>query len=208
MTTEQGVLWQNQTQILLIGRDDIAALATTTKNIGPESPYYIYSNIERVALGTEFLNTCTVSTEVTATVNSTDATSVSTYGIYGGTLATVDYTATQATGSASWQVFSRSDPTAITFTVQTDTGTSSNVSDIIKNLWKTAPELYYIVFYRKPGNSALIQYLCQMQGFSMSISPEVTEFTFYLAPASFTGVFTLNSNVFGILDQNILSFSW
>ena len=208
MTTEQGVLWQNQTQILLIGRDDIAALATTTKNIGPESPYYIYSNIERVALGTEFLNTCTVSTEVTATVNSTDATSVSTYGIYGGTLATVDYTATQATGSASWQVFSRSDPTALTFTVQTDTGTSSDVSDIVKNLWKVSPELYYIVFYRKPGSSALIQYLCQMQGFSMSISPEVTEFTFYLAPASFTGVFTLNSAVFGILDQNILSFSW
>jgi len=105
-------------------------------------------------------------------------------------------------------VFSRSDPTALTFTVQTDTGTSSDVSDIVKNLWQAAPALYYIVCYGKPGSNTLIQYLCQMQGFSMSISPEVTEFTFNLAPASFTGVFTLNSNVFGILDQNILSFSW
>jgi len=85
---------------------------------------------------------------------------------------------------------------------------ASNVNEIIRRLWKASPELFAFVFYRKPGNSALIQYLCQFQGFSLYTTPAETTFTFSLAPASFTGVFTLNSNVFGILDQNILSFSW
>jgi len=208
MVTEQGILWQNQTQILLIGRDNIAALATSTISLGPESPYYTYTNIKRIALGTDFLNTSTVSTEVTAAVNSTDATSVSTYGTYGGTLSTVDYNLTQATGSASWQVFSRSDPTSITFSIDMTSANSSNCSDIIKRLWKASPELFCFVFYRKPGSATLIQYLCQFQGFSMYVTPALTNFTFSLAPASFTGVFTLDSNVFGVLDQNILSFSW
>jgi len=208
MVTEQGILWQNQTQILLIGRDDIAALATSTISLGPESPYYTYTNIKRIALGTDFLNSCTVSTEVTAAVNSTDATSVSTYGTYGGTLSTVDYDLTQATGSAAWQVFSRSDPTSIVFSIDMTSANSSNCADVIKRLWKASPELFCFVFYRKPGSPNLIQYLCQFQGFSMYITPALTTFTFSLAPASFTGVFTLNSNVFGILDQNILSFSW
>ena len=208
MVTEQGILWQNQTQILLIGRDDIAALATSTISLGPESPYYTYTNIKRIALGTDFLNSSTVSTEVTAAVNSTDATSVSTYGTYGGTLSTVDYNLTQATGSASWQVFSRSDPTSITFSIDMTSANSSNCADVIKRLWKASPELFCFVFYRKPGSGTLIQYLCQFQGFSMYITPALTTFTFSLAPASFTGVFTLNSNVFGVLDQNILSFSW
>lgn len=208
MVTEQGIVWQNQTQILLIGRDDIAALATSTISLGPESPYYSYQNIRRLALGTDFLNTCTVSTEVTAQANSTDAASVSTYGTYGGTLSTVDYNLTQATGSASWQVFSRSDPTSITFTVDMTSASSSNCADVIKRLWKASPELFAFVFYRKPGSSNLIQYLCQIQGFSMYVTPALTTFTFSLAPASFTGVFTLNSNVFGVLDQNILSFTW
>ena len=208
MVTEQGIVWQNQTQILLIGRDDIAGLATSTISLGPESPYYTYTDIKRIALGTDFLNTSTVSTEVTAAVNSTDATSVSTYGTYGGTLSTVDYNLTQAAGSASWQVFSRSDPTSITFSVNMTSANSSNCSDVIKRLWKESPELFCFVFYRKPGSATLIQYLCQFQGFSMYVTPALTTFTFSLAPASFTGVFTLNSNVFGILDQNILSFSW
>ena len=208
MVTEQGIVWQNQTQILLIGRDDIAALATSTISLGPESPYYTYTNIKRIALGTDFLNTSTVSTEVTAAVNSTDATSVSTYGTYGGTLSTVDYNLTQAAGSASWQVFSRSDPTSIVFSVDMTSANSSNCADVIKRLWKESPELFCFVFYRKPGSSNLIQYLCQFQGFSMYVTPALTTFTFSLAPASFTGVFTLDSNVFGVLDQNILSFSW
>lgn len=208
MVTEQGIVWQNQTQILLIGRDDIAALATSTISLGPESPYYTYTDIKRIALGTDFLNTSTVSTEVTAAVNSTDAASVSTYGTYGGTLSTVDYNLTQATGSASWQVFSRSDPTSITFSIDMTSANSSNCADVIKRLWKESPELFCFVFYRKPGSATLIQYLCQFQGFSMYVTPALTTFTFSLAPASFTGVFTLNSNVFGILDQNILSFSW
>jgi hypothetical protein len=208
MVTEQGIVWQNRTQILLIGRDDIAALATSTISLGPESPYYTYTNIKRIALGTDFLNTSTVSTEVTAAVNSTDAASVSTYGTYGGTLSTVDYNLTQATGSASWQVFSRSDPTSIVFSVDMTSANSSNCADVIKRLWKESPELFCFVFYRKPGSGNLIQYLCQFQGFSMYVTPALTTFTFSLAPASFTGVFTLNSNVFGVLDQNILSFSW
>ena len=208
MVTEQGIVWQNRTQILLIGRDDIAALATSTISLGPESPYYTYTNIKRIALGTDFLNTSTVSTEVTAAVNSTDAASVSTYGTYGGTLSTVDYNLTQAAGSASWQVFSRSDPTSIVFSVDMTSANSSNCADVIKRLWKESPELFCFVFYRKPGSATLIQYLCQFQGFSMYVTPALTTFTFSLAPASFTGVFTLDSNVFGVLDQNILSFSW
>ena len=208
MVTEQGIVWQNQTQILLIGRDDIASLATSTIDLGPESPYYSYTDIQRIALGTDFLNTVTVSPEGLDAVGSTDAASVLAYDIYGGTLATVDYNATQATGSASWQVFSRSDPTQLTFTITMTSMAASNVNEIIRRLWKASPELFAFVFYRKPGNSALIQYLCQFQGFSLYTTPAETTFTFSLAPASFTGVFTLNSNVFGILDQNILSFSW
>ena len=208
MVTEQGIVWQNQTQILLIGRDNIAGLATSTISLGPESPYYSYTDIQRIALGTDFLNTVTVSPEGLDAVNSTDAASVLAYDIYGGTLATVDYNATQATGSAAWQVFSRSDPTQITFTVTMTSMAATNVNEIVRRLWKASPELFAFVFYRKPGNSALIQYLCQFQGFSFYTTPAETVFTFYLSPASFTGVFTLDSNVFGVLDQNILSFSW
>ena len=208
MVTEQGILWQNQTQMVLIGRDDIASLATSTIDLGPESPYYSYTDIQRIALGTDFLNSVTVSAEGLDAVNSTDAASVLAYDIYGGTLSTVDFDATQQTGSAAWQVFSRSDPTQLTFTITMTSMAATDVNEIVRRLWQASPELFAFVYYRKPGDATLIQYLCQFQGFSLYTTPAETTFTFNLAPASFTGVFTLDSNVFGILDQNILSFSW
>jgi hypothetical protein len=79
-----------------------------------------YSSIERIQLGTNFVNTSTVIPPVAVAQTAVDAASVALYGTYGQTLSTVDYDATQALGLAEWIAASRSDPTILQFVIKFD----------------------------------------------------------------------------------------
>lgn len=185
LVTEQGWLGLYATTAALISRSEMNDLlpATITFARDASGAYQIgYTSIERIQLGTNFVNTSTVIPPVAVAQTAVDAASVALYGTYGQTLSTVDYNATQALGLAEWIAASRSDPTILQFVIKFDNLTQ-DLFEFISLVAYVLPII--IVKYRIPGEGTDRESLQIVQGLQFEITNVGTFFTMTTSPFSY-----------------------
>jgi hypothetical protein len=205
MVTEQGWLSVTDENIYLYGRSDIDDLGATITFARTASGVYQmgYSDIKRIALGQNYLNTCTVTPPVAAAQNTTDTAGVTTYGTYGAEFATVDNSATQAKGFAQWQVFSRDDPDELSFQISVS-DTANDLTELFESIYFNQPLVE--VSYINPGSPTVLTDTQIMQGWAMSVTPSRTDMEIFTSPLTYTNFFTLNSATFGVLNTSRLGW--
>lgn len=206
MTTEQGWVGVIAEVIALVGRSAMTNLlpATITFARTASGAYQMgYYNIERIALGSNYLNTCTVTPPTAPAQNATDTAGVSTYGTYGAEFSTVDTTATQALSFAQWQVFSRDDPDEYSFQISL-----SDTANNFQQLFNAIIQNYAVVTvsYKKPGDATTYTSSQIMQGWSMSVTPSRTDMQVFTSPLTYTNFFILNDATFGVLNTSRLGW--
>lgn len=185
LVTEQGWLTLSAEDCNLLSRSTIQDLLPATitfARTASGSYQFAYSGIERIQLGTNFVNKSSVIPPVAAAQTATNAASVALYGVYGQTLATVDYNATQAAGLANWIATSRADPTILSFVI-----TFNNLAD---DLYEFMVSIFYNlpainVVYRVPGDVSDTTSLQIVQGLEMQITNVGTFFTMTTSPYSY-----------------------
>ena len=203
MVTEQGWVSVTDTNIYLFGRsniDDIGATITFAR-LASGSFQIGYSDIRRIALGSNYLNTCTATPPVAAAQNTADTVGVNAYGTYGSEFSTVDDTGSQALSFAQWQVFSRSDLEELSFQIDvSDTG--NDLTELFNSIWSNSALV--TVSYQNPGTPTDLTSSQIMQGWSMSVTPAATNMQIFTSPLTYQNFFTLNSGTFGVLDTSRL----
>jgi hypothetical protein len=201
MVTEQGWLSVTDYGIYLFGRteiDDLGATITLARTASG-SFQFGYSDVRRIALGSNYLNSCTATPPVAAAQNATDTAGVATYGTYGAEFSTVDQNSGQALGFAQWQVFSREDPDELSF--------QTSVSDTANDLTELFNAIYFnqplvTVSYKNPGSNTTLTDTQIMNGWAMSVTPSRTDMEIFTSPLTYTNFFTLNSATFGVLNTS------
>jgi len=205
MLTEQGWLGCTDERIYLYGRSEVSAFVSgiTFARTASGSFQMGYADINRIALGPNYLNDCTVTPPVAAAQNQTNATGVAAYGTYGAEFATVDNSAAQAKSFAQWQVQSRSDPDQLSFQISVS-DTANNLTQLFNAIYGN--ESVVTVSYKNPGDATTYTSSQIMQGWSMSITPSRTDMEIFTSPLTYINYFTLNSNTFGVLDTSRLGW--
>ena len=207
MTTEQGWLTLIENGLVLVSRTTLADLAPPVVTFARQTTvldvYQMgYSDIKRIALGSNYLNDCTVTPPVAAQQNTSNASGVASYGTYGAEFSTVDNTGSQALSFAEWQVYSRSDPDELSFQI-----TVSDTANDLVWLFDTigSSEAIVSVEYRNPGSPTDLVSLQIMQGWSMTVTPAKTDMEIFTSPLTYTNFFTLDSATFGILGGSAVA---
>jgi hypothetical protein len=206
MITEQGWISVTDLGIYLYGRSDIASLAPgviTFARTASGSFQFGYSDIKRIALGSNYLNTCTAIPPVAAQQNAENATGVASFGTYGAEFATVDNTGSQALSFAQWQVYSRDDPDELSFQISVS-DTANSLIELFNNIYLNNPIL--TVSYKNPGSGTTLTSQQIMQGWSMNVTPSKTDMEIFTSPFIYTEFFTLNSATFGVLNTSKLGW--
>ena len=206
MTTEQGWVSVTDIAIYLYGRSDVAALApaaVTLARTASGSYQFGYFDIKRIALGSNYLNSCTAIPPTAAQQNATNATGISTYGVYGAEFATVDDSSAQALSFAEWQVYSRDDPDELSFQISVS-DTANNLTELFNNIYLN--NAIVDVSYQNPGTSTNLTSTQIIQGWSMTVTPAKTDMEIFTSPLTYTNFFTLDSATFGVLDSSRLGW--
>jgi len=206
MTTEQGWLAVTDVSIYLYGRADIDDTAPGTITFARSASGTLtlgYSDIKRIALGSNYLNDCTAIPPTAAQQNATNATGVAAYGTYGAEFATVDNSTAQALSFAQWQVESRSDPDQLSFQISVS-DTANDLTDLFESIY--ANEALVTVSYKIPGDATTYTTTQIMQGWSMTVTPAATYMEIFTSPLTYTNFFTLDSATFGVLDTSRLGW--
>ncbi len=199
MVTEQGWLSVTDIGIYLYARskiDDLAPGTIVFARQGDGLNQMAYSDIKRIALGSNYLNTCTVIPTNAAQQNASDATGVAAYGYYGAEFSTVDYDIEQADSFANWQVYSRSDPAEVSFQISVS-DLNNDIDPLLDSIYVNIPVV--TVSYKKPGSETEYVSAQIMQGWSMSVTPSATYMEIFTSPLTYTNFFTLDSSTFGRL---------
>jgi len=205
MVTEQGWLSVTDDSIYLYGRSTIDDLGASITFARTASGVYQmgYSDIRRIALGSNYLNTCTAIPPVAAAQNATDTAGVATYGTYGAEFSTVDNSQAQALGFAQWQVFSREDPDELSFQISVS-DTANDLTELFNSIYYNEPLV--TVSYKNPGSNTTLTDTQVMNGWGMSVTPSRTDMEIFTSPLTYTNFFTLDSDTFGVLDQSRLGW--
>ena len=206
MVTEQGWLGVTDFGIYLYGRDsfeDLSPGLLTFDRTASGIFQFGYSDIKRIALGQNYLNTCTVNPPVAASQNAKKNSGISTYGTYGAEFSTVDNSSPQALSFAQWQVQSRDDPDELSFQISLS-DTANNLTELFEEIFSNKPVVN--VSYKNPGSNTTITDSQIMQGFSMSVNPSRTDMEIYTSPLTYTNYFTLNSATLGVLNTSRLGW--
>jgi len=206
MTTEQGWVSVTDENIYLYGRADIDDFAPAVITFAREASgiYQLgYSDIKRIALGSNYLNTCTAIPPTAAQQNAENASGVSTFGTYGAEFATVDNSQAQALSFAEWQIYSRSDPDELSFQISVS-ATANDLTEMFNNIYLN--NAIVDVSYKKPGNATTFTTTQIMQGWSMTVTPAKTDMEIFTSPLTYTDFFTLDSATFGVLDTSRLGW--
>lgn len=206
MVTEQGLLNVITEQITMLARSDIGLASGVlifqrdSSGLGTILPY---SDIKRIALGSNYLNSCVVTPPVATPQNAQNATGIAAYGTYGAEFSTVDNSATQADSFASWQVQSRADPDELSFQISIS-DTSSSILEFFYAIYFS--ELVCYVSYKKPGSATPVTTTQVIQGWSMSVTPSRTNVEVFTSPLTYTNFFILNDDTFGVLNTSRLGW--
>jgi hypothetical protein len=206
MVTEQGWVGVVADWITLIGRDSFQDLLPPQISFDRTAllPYrFGYSDIKRIALGQNYLNTCTVNPPVAASQNAKKNSGIATYGTYGAEFSTVDDSSPQALSFAQWQVQSRNDPDELSFQISVS-DTANDLSVFFDAMWGLIPIV--TVLYKNPGSNTTMTSAQIIQGFSMSVTPSRTDVEVFTSPLTYTNYFTLNSATLGVLNTSRLGW--
>lgn len=204
MVTEQGRITVSGDTVFLYSRSSyVLSQATVTLARTASGSFQMgYSDIQRIALGSNYLNTCTATPPVAAAQNATDSSGVATYGTYGAEFSTVDQTSAQALGFAQYQVFSRADPEELSFAI-TVLDTANDMTELFNSFYSTA---LFEVSYKNPGSGTTLTNTQILQGWSMSVTPAGTSMQIFTSPAAYSEFFILDSSVYGILNEDHLNW--
>ena len=205
MVTEQGWVSVTDDSIYLYGRSTIDDLGASITFARTASGVYQmgYSDIRRIALGSNYLNSCTAIPPVAAAQNATDTAGVATYGTYGAEFSTVDQNSGQALGFAQWQVFSREDPDELSFQISVS-DTANDLTELFNSIYYNEPLV--TVSYKNPGSNTTLTDTQIMNGWAMSVTPSRTDMEIFTSPLTYTNFFTLNSATFGVLNTSRLGW--
>lgn len=212
-TTEKGIVsYSNGRAIRFYGRGKINTLkdntpsltrTATVTNIG-------YQTFSRLGYGTTFVNSAEITPVGLGTSTGVNTASVSLYGQNGITQSTVDANATQAQGNADWTATALSDATVLRFEcgfsdVSQD---ESRLLAFLQNVtgYGIVASVATDLVYRVPGAGSDTTVEVLVEGWSLNITPEQTNFNFYLSPLTYYQFFTLNSTTLGILDTSRLGW--
>jgi hypothetical protein len=212
-TTEKGILsYSNGRAINLLGRGYITNLKDNTPSLTrtASSTNIGYQSFSRLGYGSTFVNNAEITPAGLGTSIGTNTASVTLYGQNGITQSTVDADATQAQGNADWTARALSDPTVLRF----ECGFSDVSQDetmllaFLQNV--TGFGIVALVatdlVYRVPGAGSDTTVAVVIEGWSLNITPEQTDFNFYLSPLTYYQFFTLDSSTLGILDTSRLGW--
>jgi hypothetical protein len=199
--TERGTLRTKRDsaagQINFHGRKQIDAVTVVSFGRNTSASVIGYQQFNRIQNGLSFINTATISPEGLPDQTVSNASSVSTYGATFYSSSTVDVDTTQAQGNANWVVNSFSDPTdlrfEIAFTDRAQNDTAYDLFMIHRNL------ILFNLSYRLPTDVADTTELVALEGYSVNMTPEQTDWVLYFSPATYYQFFTLDSSTFGIL---------
>jgi len=207
MLTEQGWLGCTDERIYLYSRSEVEVFTSSITFARSASGSFQlgYSDIKRIALGSDYLNTCTVTPPVAPAQNAQNSTGVGFYDTYGTEFATVDDTGSQALSFAQWQVLTRSDPDELSFQISIS-DTANNLTEFFDSVYSNEPVV--TVSYQKPGSGTNFNSTQIMQGFSMTVTPARTDIQVFTSPnnISYLTFFTLNSATNGVLDTSTLGW--
>jgi hypothetical protein len=211
-STERGVIGLISDYLLVNSRNSVAesVINFSFSRNSPNASVISYNEIERIKLNLNFYNQCTVTSTGVADQIMSNAASVALYGVNELSVTTVDFSASQAAGNASWIANSHSDPDAEYFRI--------NVFDIPQNATalqgllaayngstSTTKKVWNLV-YRVPGAGSDITVQVVIEGIGINATPERTDFDIYLSPLTLYQFFTLDSTTLGILDTSRLGW--
>lgn len=173
------------------------------KGASTGNKYVQYQNFKRITAGQNFLNNITVNSAYVAPQSATDANSVATYGQRFNSVSTYNYTTTQALSRAQWLANSQSDPSVLHYEVTfTDVAQDNDGALEVLKQYYSASFIY--LKYVVPGSGTTTTVNCNIEGIRYSATPDQTQFTLYLSPATLYGEFILDNAVYGVLDQDRL----
>ena len=206
--TERGYVVLRGAILFWIPRSSISTLAPIATTLGrtTSTSQVAYQTFERIQNGVQFINTATVSPNGLASQTSTNASSVSVYGPAFYSSSTVDYNTTQASGNADWIVNNFSDPAALRFACSlTDVAQNSTaLTAWLAQCWGSYNRTINLS-YQVPGGS-LTTIAVVMEGASINVTPESTQFAMTFSPLQYYQFFTLDSSTLGILDTSRLGW--
>jgi len=210
--TERGVIGFFQESLLLNSRSNVAASTSTytfSRNDSTATAL-MYNDITRYKANLNFFNSCTVSSAGLADQTGTNADSITTYGLNGMTVTTVDYSEPQALGNAQWVANSQSDPLSQTFSV--------NIFDIpqvkaaLQGLlvaffgFNAAISKVWRLNYRVPGETSDTTVDVVIEGIGINATPQQTDFQVFMSPLALYQYFTLDSSLLGVLGGGPITY--
>lgn len=208
VATERNYVIIRGSLLYWVPRSYVSNLAPIATTIGrtTSNTQIAYQQFERIQNGTQFINTATVSPNGLASQTSTNASSVSTYGPAFYSSSTVDINTTQALGNAEWIANNFSDPTSLRFACSfSDVAQNATaLSSWLSQCWGTDNRTVNLA-YQVPGGS-LTTIAVVMEGASINVTPEQTQFAMTFSPLQYYQFFTLNSTILGILDTSRLGW--
>jgi hypothetical protein len=212
-TTEKGILaYSSGRAIRLQGRAHIQNMKSTISLTRTATATNIgYQTFSRLGYGQTFVNTAEITPAGLGTSTGTNTASITLYGQNGITQSTVDANATQAQGNADWTAQALSDPTVLRFECgfndlsQNETVLKDFLQAVTGNPGVFSQPVNDLV-YRVPGAGSDTTVTVLVEGWSLNITPEQTDFNFYLSPLTYYQFFTLNSSTLGILDTSRLGW--
>jgi len=207
MVTEQGWLGCTDERIYLYSRSEVYNFTSgiTYARSASGAFQFGYSDIKRIALGLDYLNTCTVTPPDAPAQNAQNATGVAAYDTYGAEFATVDDTGSQALSFAQWQVLTRSDPDELSFQISVS-DTANNLTEFFDSVYANEPVV--TVSYQNPGSPTNLTSSQITQGWSMTVTPAATYLEIFTSPnyIQYLTFFTLDSGVNGVLNTSELGW--
>jgi hypothetical protein len=206
--TERGILRTNRDsaagRINFYGRKQFEATTPVSFGRTSSSSVIAYQEFARIQNGLSFINTATISPNGLASQTASNASSVSTYGATFYSSSTVDFNTTQGLGNAEWIVNTFSDPTDLRFEIRFSDRTQNDTAYTLFMILRD--EILFNLAYRVPGAGSDTTELVALEGYSVNMTPEQTEWVLYLSPATYYQFFILDNTSLGILDTSRLGW--
>jgi Tfp pilus assembly protein PilV len=208
VTTERGYVVLRGSTLTFVERPYVSSLVPIATTLGrtTSASQIAYQTFERLQNGTQFINTATISPDGLASQTSVNLGSVVAYGSAAYSSSTVDYTTTQAVGNADWIVNNFSDLTTLRFACSL-TDVAQNATALtawLTQCWGSFNRSINLS-YQVPGGSSVTTPVV-MEGASINVTPESTQFAMTFSPLQYYQFFTLDSTTLGILDTSRLGW--
>lgn len=208
ISTERGILRQSASDVYFYQRGYLSQLSPSSISFGRAGAFATigYEEFSRVALGMNFMNNVTVTPQGGAEQISENSESVTQYGSSYYSVESVDFTNAQGKGLSEWLANSQSNPTALRFEIGFSDRAQVNVNAVYNFLDDYAFVPSFPLTYQVPGSGSTVTQNVVLEGFSVDITPSVSNFRVYFSPFTLYQFFTLDSATLGVLDTSRLSW--